>query len=282
MVRGEETMRTAPGSPPAKLNAYVSASSRGLAFEIARQLAIGGADIALSSRSASHLDAARAAILAGSPRARVLTIPADLSRVEDQNRSLATLESEGFDPDVFVCSAGHPKNLHLSSLSRDDWGSDLEMILGQAVFATQRFAPKMAERGYGRLIFLSSIYAKTPSRDFFMSSLARSGLFALSKMLGDEYAHRGVACFVVCLGFVDTPMVRNLALDRPLDAPDPEATAGAPWAAKYEEWAAEIPAKRIASASELAKLVAFLVSPEAEYLNGTVFSFSGGLDRGLV
>ena len=189
-------------------------------------------NVALSSRSADHLDAARATLLAGAPQARVLTIQGDISSVEDQERILARLDSDGFVPDIFVCSAGHPKNLHLSSLTRAVWESDLEMILGQAVFATQKFAPAMAERGYGRLIFLSSIYAKTPSRDFFMSSLARAGLFALSKILADEHASRGVASFVVLLGFIDTPMVRNLALGRPLDAPDPEAAVTASWASK--------------------------------------------------
>jgi NAD(P)-dependent dehydrogenase (short-subunit alcohol dehydrogenase family) len=264
------------------LNAYVSASSRGLAFEIARELAAGGANVALSSRDASHLDAARAKIAAESPRSRVLTVPADLCRVEDQERVLATLESDGFVPDVFVCSAGHARNLYLSSLSRSDWQCDLEMILGQAVFATQRLAPAMAERGYGRIILLSSISAKTPDCDYFMSSLARAGLFSLSKMVAGDCAGRGVASFVLCLGFIDTPLLRNTALGRPVDAPDPEGVNTASWKAKYEEWAAEIPAKRIASPTELSKLVAFLVSPEAEYLNGTVFSFSGGLDRGLV
>ena len=275
-------MRTAPAQRPSPLNAYVSASSRGVAFEIARQLAMGGANVALSSRSAVHLAAARSAILADAPKTRILTIQGELSSVEDQQRTLQTLDSEGFVPDIFVCNAGHPKTRHLSSLSREEWGCDLEMILGQATFAAQKFAPAMADRGFGRLVFLSSIYAKTPNRDYFMSSLARSGLFALSKMVGDEYADRGVASFVVCLGFVDTAMVRNLALGRSQDAPDPEAEVAAAWTSKYEEWSAEIPAKRIASPTELGKLVAFLASPEAEYLNGTVLSFSGGLDRGLV
>lgn len=275
-------MNTSPASRPIPLNAYVSASSRGICLEIARQLAIDGTNIALSSRSAGHLDAARAAILADAPQTQVLTIPGNLACAEDQERILATLDTQGFAPDIFICGAGHPKNRHLSSLSRAEWEGDLEMILGQAVFATQRLAPIMAERGFGRLVYLSSIYAKTPNRDFFMSSLARSGLFALSKMVGEEYADRGVASFVVCLGFVDTPMVRNLALGRPQDAPDPEEAVAASWGAKYDEWAADIPAKRIASPTELGKLVAFLASPEAEYLNGTVFSFSGGLDRGLV
>lgn len=269
-------------SKPAPLNAYVSASSRGLAFEIARELAAGGANIALSSRNADHLEAARAKILAESPNVRILTVSGDLRHVEDQERILTTLESEGFVPDVFVCSAGHPQDRRLASLSRSDWDNDVGMILGQAVFATQRLAPAMAERGYGRIVFLSSIAAKTPDGDYFVSSVARAGLFALSKVVGAEHAGRGVASFVVCLGFVDTPLLRNMALGRPLDAPDPGDGMATSWASRYQEWAEEIPAKRIASPAELSRFVSFLVSAEAEYLNGNVFSFSGGLDRGIV
>jgi len=267
---------------PHPLKAYVSASSRGVGFEIARQLAQDGASIAISSRDSLHLDAARSTILAEAPGAQVLTALGNLANPADQESILSTFDAHDFAPDVFVCSAGHPKNRYLSSLSRTEWNDDLEMVLGQAVFATQKLAPSMAERGFGRLVFLSSIYAKTPQRDYFMSSLARSGLFALSKIVGEEYADRGVASFVVCLGFVDTPMVRNLAIGRPQDAQEPHASTAAAWGTKYEEWAADIPAKRIASPTELAKFVAFLTTPEAEYLNGTVFSFSGGLDRALV
>jgi len=121
VVCGEEAMNRVPAMRPTPLHAYVSVSSRELGFEIARQLAADGAHVALSSRRTSHLDAARTAIVANTPNARVLTIPGDLSCVEDQERIFATLDDENFSPDVFVCNAGHPNNTHLSSLSRTDW-----------------------------------------------------------------------------------------------------------------------------------------------------------------
>ncbi|MFH2124582.1 MAG: SDR family oxidoreductase [Pseudomonadota bacterium] len=275
-------MKKLPASRPSPLKVYVSASSRGLAFEIARMFALDGADIALSSRNASHLETARQMILAARPGAQVITIQGDIASEGDQGKILATLDSVNFLPDVFVCSAGHPKEGRLSSLSRADWSHELEMILGHAVFASQKFALGMAERGFGRLIFLSSLYAKAPNHDFFISSLARSALFALSKMVAGEYADRGVAAFVVCLGFIDTPLLRNRALGRPHDEPDPEESLLETWSARYDEWAAEIPAKRIATPAELARFISFLTLPEAEYLNGNVFSFSGGMDKEII
>lgn len=275
-------MRSIPGASPTPLNVYVSASSRGLAFEIARSFALSGANVALSSRSPLHLDVARAAIQAEAPQARIITIAGDASSVKDQEELLAALDAERFAPDIFVCSTGHPKEGSLSSLTRTDWAKELEMILGQAAFASQKFAPAMAEKGFGRVVFLSSLYAKAPHHEFFLSSLARAGVLALSKMVGQEYADRGVASFVICLGYIDTPLLRNRALGRPHDAPAPEAADTASWMEKYEAWASDIPAKRIASPQELAKLVAFLATPAADYLNGSVFSFSGGLDKGII
>lgn len=276
-------MRSGPGVRPERPKAYVSAASRGLSFEIARQLARDGSQLALSSRHPEHLAAASAKITGELPGSEILTIPADLCRPDDQGRLLDALSARGFDPDVFVCSAGHPKDIGLSELSHDEWLRNMEMILGQAVFATKRFAPKMAERGYGRIILLSSIAAKTPDPQFFMSSLARSGLFSLSKMVSDEYGGRGVAAFVICLGYVDTPLLRNLALNRAPDGPDPTENEPLAWAEKYEEWSEhKMPSRRIATTAELASLVSFLTLPQAEYLTGTVFSFSGGMDKGLV
>ena len=213
------------------------------------------------------------------PWARILTIAGDLAQRGDQDRILGTLEAEDFRPNVFVCSCGQPATSRLASLERSHWDHDIEMILGQAVFAAKRFAPAMAETGYGRFIFVSSIYAKTPAAEAVTSSIARAGLFALSKSIASEYASSGVASFPLCLGYVDTPLLRNLALGRDHDMPEPPDES---WTARYEEWAAGIPAKRIASMREVSELVRFLVSPAASYLNGTVLAFSGGLDRCLI
>jgi 3-oxoacyl-[acyl-carrier protein] reductase len=264
--------------------AYLSASSRGLAFHIAKRLASEGAEVALSSRSAANLAVARERILQEVPDATVLTVPGDLSIRADQARILDTLALNSFSPDIFVCSAGQPPDLQVPTVSRERWDHDLEMILGQATFATQRFVPAMAQKRYGRVLFISSTIARTPGRHFLTSSITRAGLVALSKSLVDEYAHDSVASFVLCLGYVDTPLLRNMALDRDFDAPDPETGAGpgTPWKARYEQWARTIPAGRIGTPQELADLAAFLASPAAEYLNGSVLDFAGGLVAGTL
>lgn len=262
--------------------AYVSAGSRGLAFQIAKRLASEGAAVALSSRSEDNLRVARENILRDIPDASVLTVAADLSNREDQARTLRTLEQYSFSPDIFVCSAGQPPNVRVPNISRDVWDRDVEMILGQAMFSSQHFAPAMARRKYGRILFISSVFSK--GGNWLTSSVTRAGLAVLSRALVEEYACDRVASFVMNLGYVDTALLRNMALGRAFDAPDPETEHGADalWRTRYRDWAMTIPARRIGTPEELAELVLFLASPAAEYLNGSVLDFAGGLTGGTL
>lgn len=264
--------------------AYISASSRGLAFEIARRFAREGIAVALSSRSASHLDAARDRIVREVPGAVVATIQGDLSVRADQEHIIRSLGEMDFSPDIFVCSTGQPPDVQIPTLSRQRWDYDVEMVLGQAAFAAQRFAPEMAKRKYGRILFISSTAARMPGHHFLTSSITRAGLIALSRALVGEYAASEVATFVLCLGYVDTPLLRNMALGRPFDGPDPALEAGehGAWKRRYEEWARKIPAGRVGTVEELADLALFLASPAAEYLNGSVLDFAGGLVAGAL
>jgi 3-oxoacyl-[acyl-carrier protein] reductase len=270
--------------PFSSCKAYVSASSRGLAFDIAKRLAREGVAVALSSRDAAHLNAARDRILREVPGAVVVTLQGDLSVRTDQQRILDELGERDFLPDIFVCSSGQPPDVQIPSLCRQRWDYDVEMILGQATFAAQRFAPEMARRNYGRVLFISSTVAKMPGRHFLTSSVTRAGLVALSKAMVEEYGSSGVATFVLCLGYVDTPLLRNMALGREFDAPDPalEAEVQLKWKTRYEEWSKKIPAGRVGKTEELADLVLFLASPAAEYLSGSVLDFAGGLGSGAL
>ena len=267
---------------PAK-RVYAAAASRGLTFEALRRLVEDGADAALCSRSTDRLALARRLLEDARPGATVLTIQADLRRVTDQDRLLNTLEREGFSPDVVLCGAGQTPRASILDVTREAWNESTEMLLGQAVFAVKTFVPRMAERGYGRFVFFSSLAAKVPSAfstAHALSAILRPGLFALSKLVTADYAARGVASFVICPGYVDSPLLRNLASGRPLEEGEPMDRES--WAPRYEEWSAGIPARSIGDPQDLAALVSFLVSREAAYLSGNVLSFAGGLDGALL
>jgi len=270
---------------PHVIKAYVSAASRGLALAAAKALAGEGAELAISSRNAARLMHARASILADNPTAKVMTVVADLATEEGQEHVLKTLELSGFLPNVFVCSAGHAERKRLEEVNRSEYRAGLGMILDQAVFTTQALLPAMASLGWGRLIYVSSIHAKYPNAlppEFFLSSVARCGLLALTKAIQRQYASAGIAAFSVALGYVDTPMLRNAAVGRSADSDEPDIVDRAQWSNRYEEWSKLIPAGRIADASEFGDLVRFLVSDAADYLNGQAFSFSGGLDGSII
>lgn len=268
------------------MKAYIAAGSRGIGLEIARRLLRGGADVAFSGRNVGRLEAARKDLLRDHPDGRIITVRADIASIADQEHVAATLEREGFWPDVLVCSAGQPGLATLETVSRDQLQYGFEMLLAHAVFATQRFVRRMAEQGYGRLFFVSSIHAKYPNLlpfEYFISGIARAGLFALVKVIQEQYAGYGVGGFLLLCGYVDTPLLRNVALGKPADCDLSEAEAldGA-WRTRYDEWSRSIPCNRIGSASDLAETVAFLCRPEAQYLTGTTIHYSGGLDHSII
>ncbi len=262
---------------------YISAASRGIGLAVALRFASNGYDVAISSRKASHLERAKEKILRKIPHARVNLYVGDLSNPNDQAAILEAMQEASFSPDIFVCSSGQPQCTSLDNIDHDTWLAETEMIQGQALFATKHFAPRMAERGYGRFIFLSSVWTKNPGKDYLAGSMARAGLYVLSKSIVHQYAACHVASFVINLGFVDTPLLRNMAMGRPYDAMDPaETETGRPWQEKYKEWEQAVPAKRLGAEKDLASLIVFLASEEAEYCNGSIFSFSGGMDKNIL
>ncbi len=262
---------------------YISASSRGLGFEVALSFALDGHEVALSSRRAKHLELAKEKITEKIPTAKIRTYAGNLSCPKDQIAIINAMTNDSFSPDVFVCSSGQPIDLTLDNIDHDTWLNDIEMIPGQAVFAAQRFIPHMVARGYGRFIFISSVWTKNPCGNYLAGSMARAGLYVMSKAIVNQYAASHVASFVINLGFMDTPLLRNMALGRDNDATDPaDIKTDRPWQKKYNEWKKIIPANKIGSVKDFAALVKFLSTPEAEYCNGSVFSFSGGMDKNLL
>jgi 3-oxoacyl-[acyl-carrier protein] reductase len=265
-----------------RLKVFVSASTRGIGYSVAARFAREGCDIAICGRDTKRLEEARRKLTEINSCSNINVYLADLSDRTQQDELFRSLDQDGFHPDIYICNTGQPARTRLTELNREQWDTETEMIIGNAVFASKQFVTHMAENHFGRFIFISSTYAKSPGSHFLAGSIARGGLFVLSKAIVDQYASNGIASFVLCIGYVDTPLLRNMALGNDFDAPDPALTcSGNEWITKYSDWSTTIPSGRIASADELAEVIHFLSTPAAEYLNGSVLSFSGGLDKNL-
>jgi 3-oxoacyl-[acyl-carrier protein] reductase len=161
--------------------------------------------------------------------------------------------------DVLVNNAGINTLRAIPEIDAHTWGEMLQVNLSAALRLTQAFAPGMAERGCGRILNVVSIFALVTRERRAAYSMTKAALAALTRTAAVEFGPRGVLVNALAPGYVDTELTRR---NNPPDA-----------IAAIE---ATIPLRRMAQASELAEVAAFLVSDANSYLTGQTVVVDGG------
>jgi 2-hydroxycyclohexanecarboxyl-CoA dehydrogenase len=164
--------------------------------------------------------------------------------------------------DVLVNGAGWDRREPFVDSRPETWDRILAINLRAAIQLTHVVLPSMLERGWGRVLFVSSEAGRVGSSGEAVYSAAKSGLLGFAKALARESASRGVTANVVCPGPTDTPMLHDVA-------------AGS--ARFLDAVMRAIPLGRLAQPSDVAGIVAYLATPRADYITGQTVSVSGGL-----
>ncbi len=174
--------------------------------------------------------------------------------------------------DILVVSTGHPPTFPFSEASDELWEQGLDLILRPVIALSRAVIPQMRKRGFGRLIFIGSIFGLEPEKSSVIQSTLRTGLNALAKCMATENAQFGITANVICPGYFETPLVVGLA--------DHYAKAsGKSTATILDEWKNYSPMKKYGKPEDLGALVAFLSSPRAEFITGTTITIDGGAVR---
>ena len=184
-----------------------------------------------------------------------LTDPADIDRFVAEAAELGPV-------DILVHSAGVSIVEPFTSSDPADWDLMWKINLRAPMQLTRGLLPGMVERGWGRLVFISSDGARAGSGGEGAYAATKSGLFGLAKTLAREAAKGGVTSNIVCPGPTDTPMVRSVAERHP---------------DLLDKLARQIPLRRIARPDDIAGLIAFLCTERAGYITGQTVSVSGGI-----
>lgn len=240
--------------------ALVTAASRGIGLGIARALAAEGARVAISSRSRERIDAAAVEVGARG----YVHDSADLDAAAEL---VETVEADLGPLDVLVTSTGGPPHGHDAlGFSRDQWEAAYRDLVLAPMALIERAAPGMRERGFGRILNVSSSAVREPIPALMLSNVHRTGLLAGFKTLARQLAPDGVTVNTLLPGRIATDRIAELT----------GSIEVAQQAAKDT-----IPAGRLGTVEEFAAVAAFLCSAQASYVTGAAVLVDGGMTQSI-
>jgi 3-oxoacyl-[acyl-carrier protein] reductase len=254
--------------------AFVAAGSKGLGRAIAEELASEGATVAICARGAEALGKA-AHEIGRTTGSEVLALEGDVSNPASVSEMIAAATAKLGRVDILVTNAGGPPSGKFESLSAEMWQSAVDLTLTSAVNMTRAVLPGMRERGWGRVINVTSITVKQPVDGLMLSNSLRAAVTGFARTLANEVATSGITVNNILPGYTRTDRVEQLAGAA-------SQREGISREAALSKWENEIPMRRLGEPREFAALAAFLASERASYITGQSIAVDGGWIRGLL
>jgi acetoacetyl-CoA reductase len=164
--------------------------------------------------------------------------------------------------DVLVNNAGITRDRMFLKMTREDWDAVINTNLTSMFNVTKQVVPGMVEKGWGRIIQISSVNGEKGQAGQTNYSAAKAGMHGFTMALAQEMASKGVTVNTVSPGYIGTEMVRAIK---------PEV---------LEKIVATIPVKRLGTPDEIGSIVAWLAGEDSGFTTGADFSCNGGLHMG--
>ena len=193
------------------------------------------------------------------------TFYASVGNVADWNSTVEVFgktKAEHGSIDVLVNNAGITRDRMFLKMTREDWDAVIDTNLNSMFNVPKQVVPEMVEKGWGRIIQISSVNGNKGQAGQTNYSAAKAGMHGFSMALAQEMATKGVTVNTVSPGYIGTDMVKAIRED------------------VLAKIVATVPVKRLGEPSEIASIIAWLASDEGGYATGADFSVNGGLHMG--
>ncbi|MGE8494955.1 MULTISPECIES: acetoacetyl-CoA reductase [Comamonas] len=178
---------------------------------------------------------------------------------ESTVEAFAKTKAEHGSIDVLVNNAGITRDRMFIKMTPDDWQAVIETNLNSMFNVTKQVVADMVEKGWGRIVNISSVNGAKGQAGQTNYSAAKAGMHGFSMALAQEMAGKGVTVNTVSPGYIGTDMVKAIRPD------------------VLEKIVGTIPMKRLGEPTEIAAIIAWLASEDGGYATGAEFSVNGGL-----
>ncbi len=217
-----------------KRTALITGASRGIGLAIQKEFAAHGVEIVGPSRQ-------------------------ELDLLDPTSISAFLKRSRDFKIDILINNAGINFPARIESMDTERWSQALQVNATAPFLLSQHFSKGMCERGWGRIVNLSSIFSLVTKEGRAVYSAAKSALNGLTRTSAVEWGSQGVLVNAICPGYIDTALTRQNNSE-----------------ADLVKICDQIPLRRLADADEIAKMVVFLSSDMNTYMTGQCVVVDGG------
>ncbi|WP_333818885.1 SDR family NAD(P)-dependent oxidoreductase [Ohtaekwangia sp.] len=255
--------------------AFVSGSTQGIGFAIARGLLVEGATVIINGRTQQRVDNAVKELKSKVPGANVTGIAADFSNAADVKKLTEQLP----DVDILVNNAGIFEIKPFTEITDDDWLRFYEINVLSGVRLSRHFLPKMIARNWGRIIFISSESAINIPEEMIHYGMTKTAQLSISRGLAELTKGTGVTVNAVLPGPTRSEgveeFVKQLAATQKVTPQEAEQNF-------FKTVRPTSLLQRFTSVEEVANLVTYVASPLSSGTNGTALRVDGGVAKLII
>ena len=227
----------------------ITGANRGIGLSIAKLLKLRGAKVIATARKKEDSQILEAM--------GFISHYLDVTEVDSIIKLKKTLKLDSLMPDILVSNAGLGTVSLSMRLKRNLWDQTIETNLTAAFELAKAFIPHMSKKGFGRIINISSVLARSPQVGLAHYSASKSGLEGFTKSLALEYAQKGITANCIAPGFIETDMIADLRK-------------------QGMDFKNKIPVERVGVPDDVAEITAFLSSKASSYITGETIHINGG------